>query len=168
MKFKMTYDLMCSLCDHMTEQILKQYDRDAIRLVAVVRGGMTPAHRIAYNLSLPVDCFFPARKILTVSHVPGDHHDRKPILFIEDLVAKGRTLTTIAHYMERQLPNVPWKLCPVLVDANFGESHPFDIFGMRTDAWAVFPYEDMDKTKEKDWGMFRDGTSEGAKKGVTC
>jgi hypothetical protein len=84
-------------------------------------------------------------------------------VIIEDLVAEGRTFFNAKITMDMlnkcskpHEPKFEYKFVPLLVDANY--PHDFDIYGLKSPIWVVFPYEEFDKMKEGDHGLFRAGT----------
>ena len=158
MKKYLSYDEFVSICDEMADKIVKlaETKNKDIELVAITRGGVTAAHRIAYKLGLPLNFWSPTLGLA----YPLDNS--KTSFLIEDLIAKGRTLDQIKEYFR----NSDYEFCPVLVDEGFATKNsplPFSIWGFVSKDWIVFPYEDFDKVREGDWGLFRQGTSESAK-----
>jgi hypoxanthine phosphoribosyltransferase len=127
------------------------------RLVAVARGGLTFAQLVSYYLSKPLEFFIPAYSEMTGS----DYWEMYThFIFLEDVIAEGRTFRIIDDYVTRQgLPS--WEMIPVVLDSNA----PADIqdrvntYGMKTSDWIVFPHEDVAHTVEGDRGLFRAGTS---------
>lgn len=165
MKVQLPYTTFKGICDDMSEKIETKARTLSLTpvLVAVARGGLTAAHRIAYNLSLPIEVFCPKTGIGPICTL-GQDCTGKALFFIEDLIAKGRTYAVITTYMEAEHPGVPWQMCPVLVDADYARTQSLpEIFGFVSSSWIVFPYEDFNRTVEKDWGLFRNGTSENSK-----
>jgi adenine/guanine phosphoribosyltransferase-like PRPP-binding protein len=146
MKFYLPYDQLKNICLCLADDI-KKLEVDSI--VAVSRGGLTPAHIIAKYLRLPCDVYFPDRKLLTVDTTCTK------IVFIEDLVAEGRTYRDLSLFMSSNHPKVNWTYIPILVDGSFTEK--FKLYGFISNHWVVFPYEEFDKTKEGDRGLFRLG-----------
>lgn len=147
MKRLMNYTELDLLIESQVEAIrLEQYDE----IIAVVRGGLTAAHLLAKKLRLPVGCYYPAtleRKSFLFTSKP----DSKKILFVEDLVAQGRTYSELQSHMKGS--DYEWDFFPVLVDAAY--SHDFRFQGLRTSDWIVFPYEEESKVMEGDRGLFR-------------
>lgn len=154
----MDYEEFTGILDRCIEKIKesgKQYDE----VIAVVRGGMTAAHYIAKELRLPVGVYFPGQKQYSLVL---NNHRSNTILFVEDLVAKGRTFTEIEQHMKGAAwETTNWDFLPVLVDASFQGDFPLQ--GLKTDEWIVFPYEKMEKMTEGDRGLFREGTDVYAK-----
>jgi hypoxanthine phosphoribosyltransferase len=166
MKTQLDYSLFKQLCLSMAEKI-REYKPD--ELVAVMRGGMTAAHIISKTLNIPCGAYFPngpTKLVLTTL-------ESKRIVFIEDLIAKGRTLENIRVTMSYQPRE--WKIAPVLIDSNYIKLYHFDeqykrlcnrilTYGMITPHWMVMPYEQNEMMVEGDHGLFRDKTDQYGKK----
>lgn len=155
-----TYDYFKIICDAVAEQIYQKAGDTPYQLVAVSRGGVTAAHRIAYKLARPLNFFSPTQRCL--AWVPGP--DIKHLFFIEDLVAKGRTFSIVKEFMSNK--RMGWNFCPLLVDIGYTD-HDFQIKGVVSKDWVVFPYEDEKHVSPGDWGLFRDQTANSAMKGKT-
>lgn len=153
MKIYMPYEELKSICLELADKIQQEYK--PTRIVAVMRGGMTAAHIISKHLRLPCDAYFPS---VSLCVAPLDSTER--LVFIEDLVAKGRTYNTLCDFMADK--QAFYKFVPILVDHNYQGN--FDIYGLRSKDWIVFPYEDFDKMNEGDHGLFRDNTDSYGKK----
>jgi hypoxanthine phosphoribosyltransferase len=151
MKFYLDYEHLKNICIAMAENIALAYKPHEI--VAVVRGGLTPAHIIAKHLRLPVGVLFPEYNELHLYNASS-----RRIVFVEDLIAKGRTYRQIKNIMELY-PGIDWKMAPVLVDSHYDETLDNVVtYGFKTSHWCVFPWEDFDKMQEGDRGLFRHGT----------
>lgn len=147
MKRLMSYAELDLLIESKIEAIKSEhYDE----IIAVVRGGLTAAHLLAKKLRLPVGCYYPAtserQPFLFTSKLKS-----KKILFVEDLVAQGRTYSELQSHMKDT--DYEWDFFPVLVDASY--PHDFRFQGLRTSDWIVFPYEEESKVIEGDRGLFR-------------
>jgi hypoxanthine phosphoribosyltransferase len=133
------------------------------QLVAVARGGVTVAHRIAYLLGKPLGFFVPAQPQTPIFlQNPVD----VPPLFIEDLIAKGRTLQLLDQVSHSYPFHKDWQLMCVVKDKNAQlPTHLVNRVNtvLVPDEWIVFPYEDEDRVQVADWGLFREGTSANAK-----
>lgn len=156
--YQLTYDELTKILDSCIEKIKEsgeQYDE----VIAVVRGGLTAAHYIAKELRLPVGVYFPGQGPLSlVINKPQSTN----LLFVEDLVAQGRTYSEIKENMKRPMwSDTRWDFLPVLVDGSYPEDFPLQ--GLKSSEWVVFPYEKMEKMKEGDRGLFREGTDVYAK-----
>jgi len=81
MKFYLEYEQLKSICISMAEDISKGFAPHEI--IAVSRGGLTPAHIIGKYLRLPVGVFFPDHKEL---HLYNSSSTR--IVFVEDLIKR--------------------------------------------------------------------------------
>lgn len=134
---------------------LREYDFDEV--VAVMRGGMTAAHYIAKELKLKCGAYFPASKDFDHNRIILANPSSKKILFVEDLIARGRTLMRLKKFMKNF--KVEWMFYPVIVSHDYesDEAEYIDV-GQKFEDWIVFPYEDFDKMKEGDGGLFREGS----------
>lgn len=160
MKRYMTYEELYNLCGSIVDKINENGDKFD-EIIAVVRGGMTPAHIMSKMMGLPVGAYIPGTKRLLTqsSRVLGNR-----FLIVEDLVAEGRTFNQIRNHFNVMKNSqvypyndyLKWEFCPILVDA--GYKGDFKYYGMKTDEWVVFPYEDFDAVVEGDRGLFREGT----------
>lgn len=134
---------------------LRGYQFDEV--VAVMRGGMTAAHYIAKELQLKCGAYFPASKDFDHDRLILANPSSKKILFVEDLIAQGRTLMRLKKFMTNF--KVEWMFYPVIVSHDYtsDEAEYIDV-GQQFEEWIVFPYEDFDKMKEGDRGLFREGS----------
>ena len=87
MKRYLSYPEFTALIDAKIEE-LKEQEFDEV--IAVVRGGLTAAHYIAKKLQLPVGVFYPASETRRGKLIL-ENSKHKNLLFVEDLVALGRT-----------------------------------------------------------------------------
>lgn len=158
MKRFITYAEMTALLD---EQIPKIEEYGFDEIVAVVRGGLTAAHYIAKQLRLPVGVYYPSNDAYSTPRLIPAKKKAGKLLFVEDLVAQGRTYAELSKFM-KGFPEVEWHFMPVLVDGKYEENFPLQC--LKTDDWIVFPYEKYDKMQEGDRGLFRMNTD---KYGVT-
>lgn len=149
MKRFLTYEEMTKLLDEQLPKIAA-YSFDEI--VAVVRGGLTSAHYIAKQLRLPVGVYYPSNDDYSTPRLILAKKNTKRILFVEDLVAQGRTHSELTKFM-KDFPEIEWYFMPVLVDGSFERNFPFQC--LKTNDWIVFPYEKYDKMQEGDRGLFR-------------
>ncbi len=148
MKKFLSYTEMVDILDNKIPSLKKQnYDE----IVAVVRGGLTAAHYIAKQLRLPVGVFYPANDSEQKARLILAKKESKRLLIVEDLVAKGRTFNELNKFMSHT--DYDWNFMPVLVDGEY--DHEFELQGMKTTDWIVFPYEKYDKMHEGDRGLFR-------------
>ncbi len=157
MKLYLDYPTFNQICLAMAQKI-SLWNPD--QLVAVSRGGLSAAHIISKHLNLKCGVYFPYEEKLTLSH---SFKPVKKIVFIEDLIAQGRTITNIKNIMETipEYKNYEWKIAPVLIDDSFDKSlwkNEIVTYGIISPHWIVMPYEDFEMTKENDRGLFRDGT----------
>jgi hypoxanthine phosphoribosyltransferase len=143
---------MTELLDKQLPKI-EEYKFDEI--VAVVRGGLTAAHYIAKQLRLPVGVYYPSNDAYNTPRLILAKKKANRLLFVEDLVAKGRTYDELYKFM-KGFPGVEWHFMPVLVDGEYKGDFPFQC--LKTDEWIVFPYEKFDKMQEGDRGLFRMNT----------
>lgn len=149
MKRFITYEEMAALLDEQIPKI-EAYGFDEI--VAVVRGGLTAAHYIAKQLRLPVGVYYPSNDAYSAPRLILAKKKAGKLLFVEDLVAQGRTHAELYNFM-KGFPEVDWHFMPVLVDGKYENNFPMQ--GLKTDDWIVFPYEKYDKMQEGDRGLFR-------------
>lgn len=148
------------LAIEMAQRIQERHHPEEI--VAVMRGGMIPASIIAKYLRLPCGVFYPESKQLILTN----NSFGRRIVFVEDLVAKGRTLKaiydTMLHYPNR--PN--WLFTTCLIDSNYYCQHGqmgISDFMLISSDWIVFPQEVEEKVIEGDRGLFRDNSDSYAK-----
>jgi len=141
-----------SICVALAEQIAARNEYDCI--VPVMRGGMTAAHIIAKELNWKTGAYWPNEKLLSLPQ------DCKSPVFVEDLVAKSRTYKALKFHFLVERPEMNYAYVPILIDGDTEEfiDREFPMYGMITKHWIVFPYEDFDKMKEGDHGLFREGT----------
>jgi len=160
---QISYDELKVIAKRVASSILAQHGQN-YALVAVARGGLTFAHLVSYYLAAPLNFFNPklGQMMLTQTYVR-----RTQFIFLEDVIAEGRTFRIIDAYVTaNEIEN--WEVIPVIVD----ENAPSDIqarvntYGMKTNAWMVFPHEEFDLTLEGDRGLFRDGTSSNSQSAV--
>lgn len=149
MKRFISYEQMTELLDKQLPKI-EAYSFDEI--VAVVRGGLTAAHYIAKQLRLPVGVYYPSNDAYSSPRIMLAKKKANRLLFVEDLVAQGRTFTELNNFM-KGFPDVEWHFMPVLVDGKYEED--FALQCLKTEDWIVFPYEKFDKMQEGDRGLFR-------------
>lgn len=158
MKKVMSYRRLKFLADVMASRIKESLPSpdSAFNLIAISRGGVTAAHRIAYVLGKDLNYWTPKEGLAYTLD------ENVPNFFIEDLVAKGRTLRLVHQQFNPEYI----RYCPLVVDHAYAAEHGLDEFftwGIVSEDWVVFPYEDEDHVVEKDWGLFREGTAESSK-----
>lgn len=160
MKTQMSFDMLKSICVDIVHQV-SPWKPTAI--VAIARGGLVPATIIAKKLNLPVGVFFPKDGHF---HLVDKHAKR--VLFIEDLIAKGRTYNLVESFMSKYndgyAVKTEWEFCPILVDVNAPITPKY--YGIKTSDWMVMPWEDFDDVVEGDHGLFRDGSDKYGEKNV--
>lgn len=156
MKRQLSYDGFRNLCLSIADAAR---DEGFTEVVATMRGGMSAAHIIAKELRLPVAVWYPGKPndvITTVNAKPGKY------LFIEDLIAEGRTYAQWRLLAARlRGAGFTVEFAPVIIDAKWAEANEKWIpkyYGMIAEDWIVFPYEDFTKMEEGDRGFFRDNT----------
>ena len=150
-KIYLPYEFFKSLCLCVAEQIKKDI-KNVDEIVAISRGGISAAHIIAKELKLQMGYFFPRNND---SVLVLNKKDSKNIVIIEDLIAKGRTHQIVKNFFLNK--DIKYYFVPILIDGNFSE-YNFDIYGMKTKHWIVFPYENYNKMNVGDRGFFREGT----------
>jgi len=136
-KVKMEWKEFYEYCEVLADQILA-FDPDV--LIAIPRGGMTPAHVLGKMLNLPVGFYIPnhddegpdCMKNLTlpsgVYGMAGEKRHHK-YAFVEDLIAEGRTYERVKKFMhsmkkigafnEKHPDTFDWTYNVVLVDAGY-------------------------------------------------
>jgi hypoxanthine phosphoribosyltransferase len=149
-KVYLEFEVLKGICYDMADRIAK-WKPDY--LVAISRGGTVPGTLIAKRLKMQLDYYIPAKKHITCHMGEGQR-----VVFIEDLVAQGRTLDQVRKMMKLDFPLSAWSYAPVLVDAKYNGK--FAMQGMTTSAWIVFPWEENEKVVEGDRGLFREGTDQ--------
>lgn len=146
----LSYEEMIGLIDEKIP-VIKEQKFDEI--VAVVRGGLTAAHYLAKQLRLPVGVYYPSSSKRDDPKLILSNENSKKILFVEDLVAKGRTYRELKLFMRSKNPQLVWEFMPILIDEESDLS--FNFYGFRASEWIVFPYEKEENIKEGDRGLFR-------------
>ena len=134
-------------------------------LFSVMRGGMTFGHLVGYELRLPVGAYYPAlKRYLHPSLMEAGSLANFMFVFLEDVLATGRTLTTIRTHMGQI--GQDFRFYPSVIDQEiFDKGLPECVAHTQsfvTADWIVFPYEEFDVVAEGDRGLFRDGTSIGS------
>ncbi len=161
MKIKLTYDELVAHVDRVSEMLIahvNDVNLDLRCIIAISRGGLTAAHRLAYKMKLPVECFFPKR--MQLSYIPSG---KEFMFFVEDVLATGRTYELTKSFMTH-FPN-SWMFCPLVADKKYYDANIADkstnvFFCKVSEDWIVFPHEDTDVVIEGDRGLFRDGTAQ--------
>lgn len=165
MKQLISYDQLKAFGAEVAVYLKDKYPQGNYHLVAITRGGLTLAHIVAYQVAKPVNFFVPAETRIIFTDPNRSHSDsvgrKDTLVFIEDLIAKGRTYAMLEHTMRSYLND--WELIPVVIDAAAETPERVSKYMVKTADWMVFPHEDFDRVVEKDWGMFRNGTSENSK-----
>lgn len=162
MKIQMTYREFVDIADRIALHIWNNVVNP--RLYAVARGGFTLAHRVAYRLALPVGVFYPKQQLEV--HPVQSSGTR---VFLEDVIATGRTVHAIETFMAEQRTSYPnanndYKIYPVVVDADCPKFAAVEYYNsLVSKDWVVFPYEDFYAVSEGDRGLFREGTSNNSK-----
>ena len=145
-KYQLTYNDLQVVAQHIVASI----PRDC-SLVAILRGGSALGQLVAYYTAKPLHVFYPSIGEVYPPLPPGS----LPV-FIEDVVAQGRTYNIVAAKFQDFL------FAPAVIDAGM---YPLtnSIVSLVTKTWVVFPHENFDLTLAGDRGMFRDGTSQNSK-----
>jgi hypoxanthine phosphoribosyltransferase len=171
-KIQMEWTEFKGWCRKLSADILA-FDPDF--LVAVPRGGMTPAHVIAKMLGKKVGFYNPVYDIkdvrwmqnLWLPPVPKGKKVVK-ISFVEDLVATGRTFDEVRKYMNqlrRMAKEIPvpyefeWNFNVILADKKYNYQRWDGMLNVAcvSEDWVVFPWEDFDLVVDGDRGLFRNG-----------
>jgi hypoxanthine phosphoribosyltransferase len=134
-------------------------------LFSVMRGGMTLAHLVGYELRLPVGAYYPAmHKFIHPSLQEAGSLAQFTFVFLEDVLATGRTLSATREHMESI--HQDFRFYPSVIDQEiFDKGLPECVVhapAFVTADWISFPYEEFDVVVEGDRGLFRDGTSLGS------
>lgn len=147
MKIQMGYDEFKKICLDIAEKIK---DENYTEIVAVSRGGISASHIISKKLNLPVGYYIPSARICVLNNKKDDN---TKICIIEDLVAQGRTYDLI----QEDFKDFNYDFIPILIDGKYNKN-TFKYYGLYSNDWIVFPYEDFESMEENDRGLFRDGT----------
>lgn len=158
-KVYMDYEELKAVCLGIVDNIQANGD-EFDEIIAVTRGGLTPAHIMAKQMRLDVGIFapkhdngqFPAGRLSMIND------DSKKILIVEDLIALGRTFDVVEKYMDYVQSfdsEFEWEYCPILIDDSYTK-RDFKYFGFRSHNWIVFPYENEDSVVVGDRGLHRD------------
>jgi hypoxanthine phosphoribosyltransferase len=154
-KIELPHELFKALCIDLALKINERYQPNG--LIAISRGGISAAHIMAKKLRLQIGYYFPKDELLIP--YPG-YVDSDPLIFIEDLVAEGRTFLALKKFItssEKYSKSI-YDFVPILVDKDF--DYPFNFYGLKTGSWIVFPYEQSEKVIVGDRGLFRNRTGE--------
>lgn len=162
-KVYLDFTFVKSVCFSLADQIKAKFNPDVV--VSINRGGATLGHIIAKKLHLPLATYFPGEKPLLT--FPQNRLFSR-LVFIEDLVAQGRTfyqLSSYMNYLEEGCLGIPclnsdfkWTFVPFLLDDKAPVDIPCLTYGIRTSTWMVFPWETLEDMNEGDRGLFRDNT----------
>jgi hypoxanthine phosphoribosyltransferase len=153
MKRFLTYEEMTKALDGKMEELRSL---NFSEIVAVVRGGLTAAHYIAKQLRLPVGVYYPSNDAYPTPRLILAKKNPSRLLFVEDLVAKGRTYLELKNFLDNFPEIEEWHFMPICTDAEYPEN--FNLQVMKASDWIVFPYEKMESVKEGDRGFFRKNT----------
>jgi hypoxanthine phosphoribosyltransferase len=159
MKTMLDYKTFKNICLSMADN-MKEYDPHEI--IAVSRGGLSASHIIAKHLNIPIGMYSPKTSKILMN--TNEYLSR--VVFVEDLVAEGRTFELI--YNEYSGFGIQyqfdWKFAPVLIDGKYQETDTFKekliTYGIKTQHWIVMPYEEDEKMIEGDRGLNRDGSDQ--------
>jgi hypoxanthine phosphoribosyltransferase len=117
-------------------------DWDTEALVTIMRGGQSAAHiMIRSCLKMPNGVFYPKTQISKAHfYLPVA---AKKIVFIEDIVSTGRTYEELERYMDKNQPNIMWRIAPVIVDGSIDlkRYHKILTYGMMSNHWIVSPFD---------------------------
>lgn len=114
-------------------------------IVAIARGGLTPAQIISDTLSVPVASF-------TIQSYHGQHQEKnlhlrygltgdlggKHILIVDDLADSGRTFVYARAYLESFHPG---RITTAALYQKPTSTYAPDFSLRHTDAWLIFPHE---------------------------
>lgn len=164
MKTYLDYETFKQLCLALAEEIKQKYDPE--ELVAISRGGISAAHIMAKHLQCQVGYFFPGKNDGEGELCLADDSHRH-IVFVEDLIAQGRTYNTVKFFITKKNDAIRksqghifrWSFVPILIDGSFDEKeNNIEVYGLKSNIWIVFPYEEFSKMPEGDRGLFREST----------
>jgi len=149
----MSYTEMRHICDGFLQRILGDFD-----LVAVVRGGLTPAHYIGRRLGKEILFFHPATCVLTSSSgMVNLDHQHRPFVLVEDVISLGRTLDVVRQAFNGR----SWHFFALVCDAGSCSQLSANVTaGIICNEWVCFPWEDPAKILEGEREMFRSGQNE--------
>jgi len=169
MKRQLTYQELKDIAKDVAKYINDKYEPGKYDLVAISRGGVTFGHLVSYYLAQPLHYFSTDFMSILWSSQCREGYSRVPIIFLEDVIAQGRTFKLVEMYMEgtdmdfpeRSDYDISWEFIPVVMDPGVPEEIRLKVnkVGIETSDWIVFPHEDFDLTVEGDRGLFRQGTS---------
>lgn len=154
MKAYIPYEMYQQVAFDMAERIEANLKPDEI--IGISRGGLSAATIIARRLGLDLGFFVPGRegeKLILINS------GAKKIVFIEDLIAVGKTFDLVKAYMAECHPDIAWHFIPMTIDAAYEEDKlrvPF--YGFKAHTWLVSPHDEMECVIEGDRGYFRDRT----------
>ena len=82
----------------------------------------------------------------------------KKIIVIEDIVGEGKTYRLFCKYMAINFPEINYVFIPIVIAGEHIHGHSFKIYGLKTEHWAVGPYDEPEKVVDGLVGYFRDKT----------
>ena len=142
----MNYDEFKSFIDKIHSMIVK----DGIKfdcIIAVARGGLTLAHRLAIKLdlknvtSISASSYDKGLKVsdVVISNKPVLDSDTKNILIVDDISDTGETFNTVVDIMKNTYPDRVFKTASLYAfkDTN----HTPDYFCEETSDWIIFPWD---------------------------
>lgn len=153
MKFELPYEDFKQTCIRLADEL----PESVTELIAVPRGGLSVAHIMAKRRNLPIGVYYPKDDHLKTVTTPSSNSH---YVFVEDLVAEGRTLASLNRRIQDETRNhshQQWETCAFLVDGKYYASNkPMpDYYGLILYSWVVFPYEEDSKIQEGDRSLFR-------------
>ena len=156
MKFlKLSWQDIEHICDEITEGLNgRKYQIDAI--VAVSRGGLIPARilsdRLGVRLVTSISIVFYddiGKRLNYPRLVQGISNEKliehKNVLLCDDIVDTGESLELAINHLKSLKPKN--LLSVSLLTKPHTKVYP-DLFGQKTDAWVIFPWETKETIKE--------------------
>lgn len=147
MKVYLPFEFMKDICLSLADRIKAEFS--PTNIVSISRGGNVPATIISKRLRMPLNFYDTSSSEISKFPLLGER-----LIFIEDLVAQGRTYRQVCSTMSK-LFNTEWEYCPIIVDGN--SILDFHFYGIKTHEWMVMPWEEYEGVIEGDRGLFREG-----------
>lgn len=124
---------------------IKEACPDCSLLVAMARGGMTPAHMLSDFLKLPVATFtlssyrdMQQQNLTEITYQVGGQLKGKKILLVDDISDTGKTFVKGIEHI-KNMGGVEIKTAALF--AKPWTQYLPDYYELKTDKWIVFPYE---------------------------
>jgi hypoxanthine phosphoribosyltransferase len=126
-KVLLTHDKFVEAINYLVDQI-KLFEENRYKFTGIVpipRGGLVPATYLSHRLKIP---------ICSIESLDGHQYDGSPILWVDDIIDTGYTLTSLNFRMVKDdrvatLFTKPW--------ADVVPNFYYD----KTEDWLIFPWE---------------------------